>query len=185
MAKTRKSARLKTRICVVCGTSFKARRIDAVYCSQACRMKVVRTKQKEAQNQITEALRVQSEGIKRQAMVFNTVMPAQGPINKFFIKVGKDLTQCQNSGGKRLWTDQDSWILLGRLWEAIYSEDSGNPLSILNANKITDNLIADFERRFECSFDDIKSTYSDVHPDFSDIKSKPPMILFASMKYSR
>lgn len=51
MEKKRKIARLKTRVCIVCGKTYKSRRIDSIFCSNACTQKDKRRRDK---IQITE-----------------------------------------------------------------------------------------------------------------------------------
>lgn len=47
MERRRKIARLKSRVCIVCGKTYKARRIDSIFCSNACTQKDKRQRDKD------------------------------------------------------------------------------------------------------------------------------------------
>ena len=70
--------------------------------------------------------------------------------------IGKDLTECKRPDGTHLYTDQDLWILLSRINKVVFQEDSGSVLSKWSTDTICNDLISDFEQRFDCKFDDVK-----------------------------
>jgi hypothetical protein len=57
----RRLARLRSRTCIVCDKQFKARRSDAVYCSEACRQKAIRSQVKTEKIKITDRVKTQSK----------------------------------------------------------------------------------------------------------------------------
>lgn len=194
----RKLARLKNCTCIVCDKQFKARRFDARYCSPACRQKFIRSQVKTEKIQITEMAKSQSEIIKSQGVVINTVLPdylfdskyhsEQKITEKLSVETGKDLTECKRPDGEHLYTKQDIFILLAKLckvnWGIANQPGVTDLLPWLNASRRTSELIADFERRFECKFDEIKQANSDTRNDY-DENDYSMITKYGELKYSR
>ncbi len=65
---------------------------------------------------------------------------------------GKDLIECVRPDGQHLYTDNDLKILHARWY---YREKS--KVALFNQFALMD-IIRDFEKRFECTFDEIKRT---------------------------
>lgn len=99
---------------------------------------------------------------------------------------GKDLSECKRPDGKHFYTDMDLRILTSLLINQTYKPDS--EVALFNQFTFMD-LIADFERRFECRFDEVRKANN--HGKISvDIGTTPEEHwLFAnkysSLKYSR
>jgi hypothetical protein len=66
---------------------------------------------------------------------------------------GKDLSECKRPDGTHLYTDSDLQILMSLLIKHTY--DPGSEVILFNEFTYMD-LIADFERRFKCRFDDVR-----------------------------
>jgi hypothetical protein len=66
---------------------------------------------------------------------------------------GKDLSECKRPDGKHFYTEQDICILLSYIIRHTYNP--GSEVALFNQFTLMD-LIADFERRFECRFSDVK-----------------------------
>ena len=99
---------------------------------------------------------------------------------------GKDLSECKRPDGKHFYTDMDLRILTSLLINQTYKP--GSEVALFNQFTFMD-LIADFERRFECRFDEVRKANN--HGKISvDIGTTPEEHwLFAnkysSLKYSR
>jgi hypothetical protein len=114
-------------------------------------------------------------------------------IKKVSNEVGKDLTECKRPDGSHLYTETDLWILVAKLVQVgftgkiqNFASASGPPLlSVLNTNQLSMNLISDFERRFQCKFDDVRRSSPYVHA--ADDGSEDEILIdrYASMEYSR
>jgi hypothetical protein len=184
----------KDRICKVCGNTFQGRKY-AVFCSNACKQKDVYKRKTTDTSLLRETVTAQSNIIKNQGVVINTVLPdyifhsncspEPNITKKLSVETGKDLTECKRPDGKHLYTDQDLWILLGKMYEVVYREQSGNLLSVLNTNKVVDALIADFERRFECKFSDMRKANPHIMPYSSDRENYTLISRYSKLKYSR
>jgi len=66
---------------------------------------------------------------------------------------GKDLTECKRPDGKHFYTELDIRILLARIIIETYQPRS--EVALFNQFNIMD-LIADFEHRFKCRFDEVR-----------------------------
>ncbi len=174
----------KDRTCKVCGNTFQGIK-GALFCSNACKQKDFRNGKNTDTLQLRETVTAQSSIIKNQAMVFNAIASQPAITQKLSVETGKDLTECKRPDGKHLYTDRDLWILLAKMYEVVYHEQSGNLLSVLNTNKVVDALIADFERRFECKFDDMKKANPHIKPYDSDNENYTLISRYSKLKYSR
>lgn len=104
------------------------------------------------------------------------------------LDVGLDLSECKRPDSTHLYTELDLWILIGRICQTVLNEDKSNPISILGyggSMDVRDVLIRDFERRFECKFDEIVKANPDVRPGANDHENYRIATKYASLKYSR
>ena len=187
----------KDRICKVCGTTFQGNK-NAVFCSDACKHKDFRSKVNTNTVQLREAVKAQSNIIKSQGVVINTVLPdylfnsnqhpEQKITEKLSVEIGKDLTECKRPDGEHLYTKQDVLILLAKLcrvnWGVAAQPLFADLLSWFDADRRTKTLIADFERRFECKFDEIKQANSDMLKDNGE-NDYSIITKYGELKYSR
>ncbi len=80
-------------------------------------------------------------------------------------------------------TELDLKILLGKICRLVLSEESYNLMSMLNTNRLADELILDFERRFECKLSDIKMAFPNLKPAATDSENFK-YVSFADLSYS-
>jgi hypothetical protein len=99
-------------------------------------------------------------------------------------ETGKNLSECTRPDGSKLYTEQDVWILLSKLYQATQNEDPGNLLSVFNTNDLVSSLIKDFERRFSCKFEDVKKAHPNVHPGTTNVENYKLIKDYASLNYS-
>lgn len=104
---------------------------------------------------------------------------------KLMSSTGKDLTECKRPDRTHLYTETDLWILMGRICQVVFGEDSSSLLSKFDTNKIAEELIKDFERRFECKFSDVKKANPGISPGKTDAENWSIASRYASLKYSR
>jgi hypothetical protein len=98
---------------------------------------------------------------------------------------GKDLSECKRPEGDHLYTDQDLWILLGRINSVVLNDDSSNFLSRLNSQNICYELIRDFEQRFDCKFSDVKKVNPEIKPGKTNKENTNIALKYSHLKYSR
>ena len=94
---------------------------------------------------------------------------------------GKDLTECVRQDGKRFYTDNDLNILLGKIIYAVWDNKDKHLLGVFFIN----DLITDFERRFECSFADARKANPHIMPKKTDNENYQFAKKYAGLKYSR
>lgn len=82
-----------------------------------------------------------------------------------------------------LCTELDLKILLGKICRLVFSEENYNCLSVMNTNRLSSELISDFERRFKCKFPDIKMAFPNLRPAGTDSENLK-YISFADLRYS-
>lgn len=121
---------------------------------------------------LKETVKAQSSIIRNQTMVINAINPEQNIVEKLSNETGKDLTECKRQDGEHLYTDQDIFILLAKLtyvnWGLQVEPFVADFLQWSNAERVTRKLIADFEHRFQCKFDDVKQASSDLRKDYNE-----------------
>ncbi|MDP3003627.1 MAG: hypothetical protein Q8N38_10925 [Bacteroidales bacterium] len=100
--------------------------------------------------------------------------------------VGKDLSECKRPDGKHFYTDTDLRILTRRLINQTYNP--GSEVALFNQFTFMD-LIADFERRFECRFDDVRkaNNHGKISVDLGTTFEEHWLFAnkYSSLKYSR
>lgn len=95
-------------------------------------------------------------------------------------------TGCERPDGKKLYNKLDVNILLARLIKVVFrEEDSSNFLSVLNTNEKITAIIQDFEKRFLCTFKDVRKSNMDIQPFDNDRDNLAFSEKYAFMKYSR
>jgi hypothetical protein len=97
----------------------------------------------------------------------------------------RDLTECNHSGGQHLYTVTDLNILMGRICQIVLNTDISNLIGKWETDNIVNQMITDFERRFECRFNDVKEANPDVRPGKSDAENWVIASKYASLQYSR
>jgi len=99
---------------------------------------------------------------------------------------GTDLSECKRPDGEHLYTDIDLRILISYLIRHTYNP--GSEVTLFNQFTLMD-IIADFEHRFECKFDDIRKDNNHVKISVDMGTTPEEHWLFAkrysSLKYSR
>ncbi|GAH87344.1 unnamed protein product, partial [marine sediment metagenome] len=95
-------------------------------------------------------------------------------------KVGKDLTEYKRPGGDHLYTEKDLWILTARIIRLVFEY----PWDIMQDIR-AESLFRDFEKRFNCKFEDAKRSYPGVRQGKTDDENELLMIKYASLSYSR
>ena len=100
--------------------------------------------------------------------------------------VGKDLSECKRPDGKHFYTDTDLRILTRRLINQTYNP--GSEVALFNQFTVMD-LIADFERRFECKFDDVRkaNNHGKISVDMGTTPEEHWLFAnnYSSLKYSQ
>lgn len=149
-------------------------------------------------NSLKETVQAQGNIIRTQGTVINTVLPdylfdsnyhsEQKITEKLSAETGKDLTECKRADGKHLYTKQDIFILLAKIsrvnWGLSAQPQVADLLPWFNADRITRSIIADFESRFECKFDEIKRANSAIRPE-SNEEYISLIRRYENLKYSR
>jgi hypothetical protein len=148
---------------------------------------------------LQETVLAQSGIIKNQGLVINTILPVSlfdqtdsadpKMVEKLSTETGQALSECKRPDREHLYTKQDLHILMAKLartnWGQPASPGVANLLSFFNAQRVTDSLIADFERRFQCKFEEVKRANPDDIPggdnnNWSDIIGR-----YSNLPYSR
>jgi hypothetical protein len=108
------------------------------------------------------------------------VLPDPARFMKVSEKVGKDLGECKRPEGDHLYTEKDLWILVARIAKLVF-ETPDDLMQDLSAHA----LIKDFEKRFDCKFDDVKSANRGIRPGATDAENETLVMKYASLFYSR
>jgi len=164
--------------CIVCHKRFVAKKKGTQFCSNVCRAKYSRDNR-------LKLIKDQGTVIRTQATMLRTIAPDPVKVKKVSCAVGKDLTECKRPDGSHLYTDQDLWILIARINQLVFAEGSGSLLSQLDTNMRAEALIRDFEKRFDCKFDDVKRANPRIRPGGTDAENETLIIKYASLAYSR
>jgi hypothetical protein len=171
------------KVCIVCERKYQAHTKNSKCCSANCRVALSNKKRLEKaivnaggiSEQQKELLTVQekrvSEVVKKEIPVISNV-------------VGKDLSECKRPDGKHLYTELDILIMMARIIRCVFKHDISNPITILGGEQ-PDNIIADFERRFQCKFSDIKKANPNIKPANNDAGNAAIMNKYAHLNYSR
>jgi hypothetical protein len=114
-----------------------------------------------------------------------SVKPAPAMVEKVSEKVDKDFTECKRPDESHFYTDQDLWILIARINQLVFAEGTGNLLSVLDTDMKAEALIRDFEKRFDCKFDDVKIANRNIRPSATDAENETLIVKYASLSYSR
>jgi hypothetical protein len=177
--------------CIECGRNFTSTRNDARFHSGACRAKWNRENRK-------NLIKAQAEIISTQAKIITKVMPDPGPaaiqkvVKDLSCKTRKDLTECKRPDGTHLYTDQDLWILIAKLCQIGYKGSIRNfcpagedLLAVMNTNRVSQELIWDFERRFQCKFDDVRCNNQYIIQDRTRAEEDELLRKYEGLSYSR
>jgi len=166
------------RNCPHCGKSFKARGLGTH----------IREAHKMLYKTIDTTVVSNLEAIVKPAVIDNSNHPDTKvkPITMELSAITRtDLSECKRADGFHLYTDQDLWILLGRINRVILSSDTSNLLSKWDTENICQDLIHDFEQRFECKFGDVRKVNQNINPGKTDIENGEIASRYAHLKYSR
>jgi len=99
--------------------------------------------------------------------------------------IGIDLTECGRPDGAHLYCETDLRILLARICHTVLTEGSTDFFSKIETNRITRELISDFEWRFECEFEDVRRANPNIKPGKTNIDNFIIASRYAHLKYSR
>ncbi len=165
--------------CIVCQKEFVAKKKGTRFCSNVCRAQYSRDNR-------LRLIQSQRNVIRSQAGVMKAVMPAfvkpaAVMVEKVSEKVGKDLTECKRPDGDHLYTEKDLWILIARIVKIVFEHDGNDLMQDVKAH----SLIKDFEKRFKCRFDDVKSSHPSVRPGKTDAENERLIVEYVSLQYSR
>jgi len=166
------------RKCVQCHRPFVGRISYAKFCSGKCKAKWHRDNK-------DNVIKAQTRTLKSQAKVMAAVIPDPATVEKVSCEVGKDLTECKRPDGSHLYTDTDLWILIARINQLVFNEGTGSFISQLDTDMKATALIRDFEKRFECKFDEVKSSNPGIRPGKNDVENETLVVKYASLHYSR
>jgi hypothetical protein len=171
------------RICTYCGKTFKARGIGS-HIRQIHKL-VVRTilKTKVIDDSTIVGTKVIDDStiVGTKVIDDSTIVAAQ----ELSAITGKDLTECKRPDGQHLYTDQDLWILLSRINKVVLGRDASSLLSTWDGQIISEELIRDFEQRFDCKFRDIQKVNPHIKPGKTDQENWDIASKYAHLKYSR
>jgi hypothetical protein len=168
------------RICPYCGKSIKARGIGT-HIRQIHKLVIKTVLETKV---IDDSTIVKSKAIDDSTIVKSKAINYDTKV-KFSEITGKDLSECKRPDGSHLYTDQDLWILLGRINSVTLSSDTSNLLSKWNTENICHDLIRDFEQRFECKFGDVRKVNQNIKPGKTDKENGEIASKYAHLKYSR
>lgn len=180
-----------TEKCEQCEKPYVAKKSNSRFCSSACRARWNRehpsdpTRKKPKFTVLNEVIEAQRRVIQSNAGIAAAVMPDPVKVKKVSCEVGKDLTECKRPDGSHLYTEQDLWILIAKINQLVFAEGTGNLLSELDTNMRAEALIRDFEKRFDCKFDDVKSANQGIRPGTTDAENETLIVKYASLSYSR
>jgi len=149
-------------------------------------------------NSLKETVKAQSGIIKNQGKVINSVLPDflfdqtdssdSKMVDKQSMETGQDLAECERPDGQHLYTRQDIMILLGKLARANWGMTAepliADLLPWMNAKRTSDQIIFDFEKRFQCKFEDVKRINADIESDDEDDWSNI-IKRYSNLPYSR
>jgi len=171
--------------CIVCKKEFIAKKKGTQFCSNICRAQYSRDNKLKLIKDQGEIIETQKRVLKSNARITAAVMPDPVKVAKVSCEVGKDLTECKRPDGSHLYSDQDLWILIARINQLVFNENSGTLLGQMDTNMKAEALIRDFEKRFDCRFDDVKRANPKVRPGSTDAENESLIIKYAELHYSR
>lgn len=155
-------------ICLQCGKPFIAKKKGAKFCSNIHKARYHRD-QNEIVNNITP---------------INDRNP-EDEIHYLSENTGKDLSECKRPDGKHLYKEIDLWILMAKLNKLVFVENSTGLFSVMNTNHVAEQLILDFERRFQCKFSDAKIANSHIRPGRNNAENYDIVNKYGNLQYSR
>ena len=157
-----------TETCEVCQKIYIATRKGSHVCSNLCRAQKSREKHSKLQpkviryrSAVIDLLTPKPEPLKNVANFVhlenadNKHKPKIDPVitQELSNLTGKDLTECKRPDGDHLYTYEDLCLLTAKLIRQILNP--GSEVALFNKFAEMD-LIADFESRFKCRFDDVR-----------------------------
>jgi len=176
------------RKCNQCGIEYVAKSTKSQFCSNACKGVNWHSRR----NDYQKTIKAKDKTIEIQAKAIRAILPDPATIEKVSCEVGKDLTECKRPDGSHLYTELDLWILVSKLanigftGRVSFASASGPPLlSVLSTNQTSMELISDFERRFQCKFDDVRRSSPYVHAKEDGSEDEVLINRYAELQYSR
>ena len=152
----------RNRVCSVCSKLIRPRGMGGhMRLAHGITVKTIVKHVHDVRSDVPGDLRVQSQNdyLKKSVEIVKTSIEPDGlivpsPIIQNVSNViGKDLSECKRPDGNHLYTDMDLRILTSLLINQTHNP--GSDVALLNQFTYMD-LIADFERRFKCRFDDVR-----------------------------
>ncbi len=110
------------------------------------------------------------------------VIPDQVKVKKVISEVGGDQTERKTPDVSHQYTDQDLKILLSRIMDYTYSPKS--EVALFNKFDFMD-LISDFERRFQCKFDEVRKANQHIQPGKTLEENQIFANKYRSLEYSK
>jgi len=81
------------------------------------------------------------------------------------------------------YTDQDIWILIGQICRADQSEGPTDLAEVIHHPAIV-TLIADFEKRFLCNFEEVMTAHPHIRPGKTKLQCQAIADHYEGMEYS-
>lgn len=181
-----------TFICTICDKKFKAHRSDAYTCGSICRKTRSRRK-KELEIRLL---------YERNALNENNIAVLRNQLN-ILEKKNEELSKYRSGTAEKKiiepvfpksdhmkdrrvkCTETDLWILMARLMRLDNSTQSGEFIGTLFFSKQRDEMIANFESRFDCSFKDAKETFPWVQQRKDSADNWEIIKRYEKLKYSK
>jgi hypothetical protein len=170
------------RKCDICGKTFKARGFGT-HIREAHKMKintVVKTTVIDYSNNPITPVNDCSKNL-----LLKTVPNKDLNTQEVSKVTSKEFTECERPDGQHFYTDTDLWILLARISQIVFNTDTSNLVGLWDSERITREMIQDFERRFECKFDDVKRANPNIKPGKTDSENWELVSKYAALNYSR
>jgi hypothetical protein len=170
------------RKCDICGKTFIARGIGT-HIREAHKMEINTVVKPSITNYSNDSI---TPVIGSSKNLQPKTIPVKAMQTQEFSKVnGKELMEMKRSDGPHSYTDKDLQILLARISQVELNTYTGNLIGWWDNYRITRELIQDFERRFECKFDDAKRANLNINSGQTNSEIRQLISKYASLKYSR
>lgn len=181
-----------TFICTICDKTFTAQRSDADTCGSTCRKTKSRRKKE---------LRIRLL-YERNALNEDNIAILRNRLN-ILEKKNEELTKYGSGTAEKILvepvspesdhkqdrvincTETDLWILMARLMRQSNSTQSGEFIGTLFSPKLRDEMIADFESRFDCRFKDAKEAFPWVQQKKDSADNWEIIKRYGELKYSK
>ena len=178
--------------CVICGAEFIAHRTGAYTCGSTCRKKKSR-KKKEQEIWLIRKRNAQNEdrilNLKKQLSILeknNEELTKGVPSNEELKSIKPtypdDVPKNNTTVGC---TAIDLWILMARLLKLDFGPRTGEFIEDLSFRDSTDEIIKDFETRFDCTFREARDAFPRVQPGKGKAENQVIINQYGKLEYSK